>query len=55
MNEQMKGFPVRCKQFAFNIDGIRTEFVLNLYSNKIFVIVTQRDKIASYVRNEEEI
>ena len=51
MINQQESFPVLCKQFAMNIDGVKTEIVMNKYSNKIFIIVTQLSKIGSFVRN----
>ncbi|KAG1372497.1 hypothetical protein G6F61_011005 [Rhizopus arrhizus] len=42
-------FPVKNKQIAINIDGIKTEISLQSFSDKIFIVVTQYGKIGSLI------
>lgn len=45
-------FPVKNKQIAINIDGIKTEILLQGFSDKIFIVVTQYGKIGSLVKQK---
>ncbi|KAG4108390.1 hypothetical protein H8356DRAFT_972403 [Neocallimastix lanati (nom. inval.)] len=40
-------FPVESKQLAFEIENCHTEIVINEFSDKLFVVITQLNKIGS--------
>ena len=42
--------PFQTKQFAAVIDGHRTEFILSSYSDYLFFVITQLDKLGTLVR-----
>eukprot|EP00040_Diaphanoeca_grandis_P040378 m.261742 g.261742 ORF g.261742 m.261742 type:complete len:147 (-) comp43015_c0_seq1:452-892(-) len=46
-DDQNKKHPVKSHQISCSLDGIRTEFVFNWFTNYLFVIVSQFDKIGS--------
>lgn len=43
-------FPVKTRQWRQEVNGHPTEFVLFLFANCIFAIVTQLDKLGTIVR-----
>jgi len=43
-------FPVESKQLAFEIENCHTEIVINEFSDKLFVVITQLNKIGSMVK-----
>eukprot|EP01112_Ceratiomyxa_fruticulosa_P007464 TRINITY_DN1940_c0_g1_i3.p1 TRINITY_DN1940_c0_g1~~TRINITY_DN1940_c0_g1_i3.p1 ORF type:complete len:150 (-),score=25.44 TRINITY_DN1940_c0_g1_i3:148-597(-) len=44
-----KHHPVQSKLVAAKINGIHTEIVLNVYSDQIFVIITQNQKLGTLI------
>jgi len=44
-----ESFPVESKQLAFEIENCHTEIVINEFSDKLFIVVTQLNKIGSMV------
>eukprot|EP01117_Protostelium_nocturnum_P019390 TRINITY_DN8398_c2_g1_i1.p1 TRINITY_DN8398_c2_g1~~TRINITY_DN8398_c2_g1_i1.p1 ORF type:complete len:143 (-),score=27.07 TRINITY_DN8398_c2_g1_i1:42-470(-) len=44
-----KRFPIKTSQISANIDGTRTEIVLQQYHNRLFIIVTQTGKLGTLI------
>ncbi|OUM69578.1 hypothetical protein PIROE2DRAFT_25695, partial [Piromyces sp. E2] len=42
-----ESFPVESKQLAFEIENCHTEIIINEFSDKLFIVVTQLNKIGS--------
>eukprot|EP00457_Paulinella_chromatophora_P015996 gb/GEZN01016714.1/.p1 GENE.gb/GEZN01016714.1/~~gb/GEZN01016714.1/.p1 ORF type:complete len:155 (+),score=25.10 gb/GEZN01016714.1/:126-590(+) len=42
------------KQFAFKLDGVRTEVVLTPFKDKVFIIITQNKKMGSLLQARTE-
>jgi len=42
-------FPVESKQLAFEIENCHTEIIINEFSDKLFIVITQLNKIGSMV------
>eukprot|EP00128_Syssomonas_multiformis_P015220 Colp12_sorted_trinity150504_noHs@30006 len=43
----MSNFPLDTKQFVKTINGVDTEFVLNAFQDRIFILVTQCNKMGT--------
>jgi hypothetical protein len=43
-------FPVPTKQFAAEVQGVRTEFVLQGFDNRVLVMVTQLGKVGTMLQ-----
>ena len=48
------GFPVSTRQFSAVIAGVRTDFVLSAFSDRILVIATQLGKLGTMVAAARE-
>lgn len=42
-------FPVKTKQVAAVIDGIHTEFIMSVFSDRIMISITQLNKLGTVV------
>ncbi|ORX86928.1 hypothetical protein BCR32DRAFT_264681 [Anaeromyces robustus] len=49
VDNSINSFPVESKQLAFEIENCHTEIVLNEFSDKIFIVLTQLNKIGSMI------
>jgi proteasome assembly chaperone 3 len=43
-------FPVPTKQFAAEVQGVHTEFVLQGFDNRVLVVVTQLGKVGTVLQ-----
>ena len=47
--EAPAGFPVTTRQLSADVDGVRTDFVVSAFSDRILVIATQRGTLGTMV------
>jgi len=47
-------FPLKTRQFAVIIEGDHTDFVITSYSDRIFIIVTQINKLGTLTLSNKE-
>eukprot|EP00808_Paulinella_micropora_P010397 g56923.t1 len=49
-----QGGPFETKQFAFELEGVKTEVVMTPFSDKIFIVITQDKKLGTMVLARSE-
>jgi len=54
-SHQLKQFPVVTKQFASLVQGEHTEFVLSSFSDHVFILVTQINKIGTMIKARKDL
>jgi hypothetical protein len=42
-------FPVKTKQIACIVDGVHTEIIIQVFTDRIFIAITQTDKLGTLV------
>ena len=42
-------FPVKTKQIACIIDGVHTEIILQVFADRVFIAITQTNKLGTMV------
>lgn len=50
--EKKEEFPITNKQVAINVNDVKTEILIQGFSDKIFIVVTQYGKIGHLVRED---
>eukprot|EP01137_Pigoraptor_chileana_P013317 Opistho-2@66682 len=48
-------FPVNTVQFAAVVDGTHTDFVISSFSNRIFVAITQYEKLGTLIHASKDV
>jgi len=51
----MEELPFRTKQWCSEVEGIRTEFILSTYSNQLFFVITQLEKLGTLIEARADL